>query len=87
MNCLKVDDPQESGKNARQTVTVRQGIETDLAKQIVRRIKDAKMKVQASIQGEKVRVNGKKKDDLQDVIAFLREEKWDMPLQFNNYRD
>ena len=87
LNCLKVDDPQESGKNARQTVTVRQGIETDLAKQIVRRIKDAKMKVQASIQGEKVRVNGKKKDDLQDVIAFLREEKWDMPLQFNNYRD
>jgi len=87
LTCLKVDDPQESGKTARQTVTVRQGIDAVLAKQIVKRIKDAKMKVQASIQGDKVRVSGKKRDDLQEVIAFLREETWDMPLQFNNFRD
>jgi uncharacterized protein YajQ (UPF0234 family) len=86
--CLQVGEIQESGKEARQTVTVRQGIEGPLARQIVKRIKDAKLKkVQASIQGEKVRVSGKKKDDLQEVIALLKEEKWDMPLQFDNYRE
>ena len=85
--CLQVGEIQESGKEARQTVTVRQGIEGPLARQIVKRIKEAKLKVQAAIQGEKVRVSGKKRDDLQEVIALLKEEKWDMPLQFDNYRD
>jgi len=85
--CLEVGEVQESGKEARQTVTVRQGIEGELAREIVKRIKKAKLKVQAAIQGEKVRVSGKKKDDLQEVIGMLKEEEWDMPLQFENYRD
>ena len=58
-----------------------------LAKRIVKSIKEKKLKVQAAIQGEKVRVSGKKRDDLQEVIGFLKEEDWDMPLQFENYRD
>lgn len=85
--CLEMGELQEAGKEARQVVTIRQGIEGPLAKQIVKRIKGAKLKVQAAIQGEKVRVTGKKRDDLQEVIAFLKEEEWDMPLQFENYRD
>jgi uncharacterized protein YajQ (UPF0234 family) len=85
--CLEVGEIQESGKEARQTVTVRQGIEAQLARDIVKRIKKSKMKVQAAIQGEKVRVSGKKRDNLQEVIGLLKEEKWDMPLQFENYRD
>lgn len=85
--CLEVGEIQESGKEARQTVTVRQGIEVQLAREIVKRIKKSKMKVQAAIQGEKVRVSGKKRDNLQEVIGLLKEEKWDMPLQFENYRD
>lgn len=85
--CLQVDEAQESGKEARQVVTVRQGLDGVLAKKIVKRIKDAKMKVQAAIQGEKVRVSGKKRDDLQEVIAMLKEDQWEMPLQFDNYRD
>ncbi len=85
--CLEIGEIQESGKEARQTVTVRQGIESELAREIVKRIKKSKMKVQAAIQGEKVRVSGKKRDVLQDVIGLLKEEKWDMPLQFENYRD
>ena len=87
LNCLKIDEPQVFGKEARQVVTLRQGLEGPLAKQIVKVIKDKKMKVQASIQGEKVRVAGKKKDNLQDVIALLKEGSWDMPLQFNNFRE
>jgi cyclic-di-GMP-binding protein len=85
--CLKVDEPEVAGKVARQKVTVRQGLQTDLARDIVRRVKDAKLKVQAQIQGDKVRVTGKKRDDLQQVIALLRAEKLDMPLQYNNFRD
>jgi uncharacterized protein YajQ (UPF0234 family) len=87
LTCLQIDDVVESGKTARQVVTLRHGIDAPLAKQIVKRIKDAKLKVQASIQGDKVRVAGKKKDDLQEVIGFLREEKWELPLQFENFRD
>ncbi len=85
--CLEVSDPQTSGKTATQTVTLRQGLDTPLAKKIVKLIKDKKMKVQAAIQGEKVRVTGKKRDDLQQVMQMLREEKLEMPLQFNNFRD
>jgi cyclic-di-GMP-binding protein len=85
--CLEVKDPEIAGKEARQEVVLRQGIETTLAKKIVQLIKDAKLKVQTSIQGDKVRVTGKKRDDLQTVISFLREAKLDMPLQFNNFRD
>jgi len=85
--CLEIGAPQISGKTAQQTVTLRQGLESELAKKIVKFIKEKKFKVQAAIQGEKVRVTGKQRDDLQAVICALRQEKWDMPLQFNNFRD
>ena len=85
---LDVQDVRHRGKLLHQSVVVRQGIETDLARKIVKKIKDKKMKVQAAIQGEKVRVTGKKRDDLQQVIAMLKaEEDIDQPLQFNNFRD
>ena len=85
--CMKIDEPEQSGKQAKQVVTLRQGIETDLAKKMVKMIKDKKLKVQAQIQGEKVRVSGKKKDDLQQVISMLKGADIEMPLQFTNFRD
>jgi len=85
--CLEIGEPQASGKEVRQTVTIRQGLDAPLAKQIVKLIKDSKLKVQAAIQGEKVRVSGKKRDDLQKVIALLKEADIEMPLQYNNFRD
>ncbi len=72
---------------ARQAVDVKQGIEADKAKKIVKLIKEGSFKVQAAIQGDQVRVTGKKRDDLQAVIAFLREAKLELPLQFENFRD
>ncbi len=77
----------KSGKLMKQHFVLKQGLETDMAKKIVKLIKDAKLKVQSSIQGDKVRVNGKKRDDLQTAIALLRETELDVPLQFNNFRD
>ena len=95
--CLKqnisaagADKPEElehSGKTFSLTLTFRQGIDQPVAKQIVKLIKESKIKVQASIQGDQVRVNGKKRDDLQAVMALLRESKIETPLQFNNFRD
>ena len=85
--CLEVGDPQPSGKTVVQLLTLRQGIDSDLARKIVKLIKEKKLKVQAAIQGDKVRVTGKKRDDLQRVIAMLREQDLGMPLQFNNFRD
>ncbi len=85
--CLEVGEPQPSGKTVVQPVTLHQGIDTDLARKIVKLIKQQKMKVQAAIQGDKVRVTGKKRDDLQRVIALLKEQDLGMPLQFNNFRD
>lgn len=85
--CLDVGEVQTALKQARQTVTLRQGIEAELAKKITRSIKDSKLKVQAAIQGDKLRVTGKKRDDLQEAIALLRQGQWDLPLQFNNFRD
>ncbi len=70
----------------RQVVTIRQGIAIEKAREIVKAIKDAKLKVQVSIQGDQVRVTGKKKDDLQSVIALLRAADFRIPLQFTNYR-
>jgi hypothetical protein len=72
---------------ARQNLTVRQGIPQDIARRIVKLVKDARLKVQVSIQGDKVRVSGKKRDDLQDVIALLRDAAIDLPLQYINFRD
>lgn len=78
---------QQSGKQVKQTATLKHGLDSQLAKKIVKLIKDRKMKVQASIQGESVRVTGKKRDDLQAVIALLKEQELDQPLQYNNFRD
>jgi uncharacterized protein YajQ (UPF0234 family) len=85
--CMKVDELEQAGRKAKQVATLRQGIETELAKKIVKMIKDRKLKVQAQIQGEKVRVSGKKKDDLQQVISMLKTADIEMPLQFTNFRD
>ena len=85
---IDVQDIRHRGKLLHQTVVIRQGIETDLARKIVKMIKDKKMKVQAAIQGDKVRVTGKKRDDLQKVMAMLKSsEEIDQPLQFDNFRD
>jgi uncharacterized protein YajQ (UPF0234 family) len=75
------------GGKARQEIRVRHGIGQDLAKKIIKLIKGTKLKVQASIQGEQVRVSGKKRDDLQQVIAMLRDSGLEVPLQFENFRD
>jgi uncharacterized protein YajQ (UPF0234 family) len=78
---------QDTGKTAQQTITLKQGISSDFAKKIVKLIKDKKLKVQAAINGDKVRVTGKKRDDLQEVIQMLRTEDLEQPLQFDNFRD
>jgi hypothetical protein len=75
------------GDKVKQVIKIKNGIETDDAKKIVRVIKDSKMKVQASIQGESVRVTGAKRDDLQAAMTMLRKDVPDMPLEFNNFRD
>ena len=85
--CLEVKDHYGSGKSVKQDVHVRQGLDKEMSKKIVKMIKDAKLKVQPAIQGEQVRVTGKKRDDLQTVMSFLREAELDMPLQFSNFRD
>ncbi len=76
-----------AGGHAKQIITVQQGIDTDKARAIVKLIKDAKLKVQAQIQGDQVRVSGKKRDDLQDAIQLLKAADLDLPLQFVNFRD
>ena len=76
-----------SGNKVKQTVTVKTGIESELAKKIVKLIKDSKFKVQASIQGEEVRISGAKRDILQDTIALVRKSVEEFPLQFQNFRD
>ncbi len=81
------DEERASGDMVRQLVTVKQGIDRDLAKTIVKGLKDSKLKVQASIQGDELRVTGKKRDDLQDAIALVRSLKIEQPLQFVNFRD
>jgi cyclic-di-GMP-binding protein len=85
--CLEIQDPVVNLAAAIQEVILRQGIDADTARVIVRLIKDSKIKVQASVQGEKVRVTGKQRDDLQAAMALLRKAKVEMPLQFNNFRD
>jgi len=75
------------GDKVKQVIKVKNGIETEDAKKIVKAIKDSKMKVQASIQGDAVRIQGAKRDDLQAAMALLRKEIKDLPLEFNNFRD
>ena len=78
---------QASGNTVRQTVTVRQGIQRDVAQKIVKAIKSSKLKTQAAIQGDEVRVSGKKRDELQETMAMLKELGVEFPLQFENFRD
>jgi uncharacterized protein YajQ (UPF0234 family) len=76
-----------AGQSVRQIITLIQGINRDLSKQIIKMVKESKIKVQISIQGEDLRVSGKKRDELQDVIALLKENEFELPLQFVNFRD
>lgn len=88
VRCLDLGKPEKiSGNKVKQVVTVKTGIETTLAKKIVQTIKDAKLKVQASIQGDAVRVSGAKKDTLQEAIALVRKTVTDFPVQFQNFRE
>ena len=87
IGCMETGNPETSLNNARQVATIKQGIDSDTAKKMVKGIKSSKLKVQAQIQGEQVRVTGKKRDDLQQVIALLRDSDYGLPLQFNNFRD
>jgi uncharacterized protein YajQ (UPF0234 family) len=85
---LEFKEPEKAtGNTLRQTVIVRQGVAADLAKRIVREIKDGKLKVQVAIQGDELRVSGKKRDDLQDAIQLVRGLKIEQPLQYVNFRD
>jgi hypothetical protein len=86
-NSMDAQEPDITGRNWHQNIKFRQGIDTPTAKKLVKLIKDAKLKVQASIQGDKVRVTGKKRDDLQATIAAIREAELGQPFQFNNFRD
>lgn len=87
VTCLDVQDPVVNLARAKQLVVLKQGIDQETGKKVSRLLKDSKLKVQTQLQGEKVRVTGKKRDDLQEAIAFLRSAELDVPLQFNNFRD
>lgn len=85
--CMDCGDISLLGKLSKQVVTIKSGLEGDLCRQIVKSIKESKLKVQAVIQGDQVRVTGKKRDELQQIMTMLRAKDLDMPLQFNNFRD
>lgn len=85
--CMKEEEIEITGSEARQKIILRQGIETPLAKDLVKQIKSSKLKVQTSIQGDKLRVSGKKRDVLQSVIALLKDADIELPLQYENFRD
>lgn len=85
--CIDENDADSSGVKARQEVMLRQGLDQVNSKKITKAIKESKLKVQVQIQGEKVRVTGKKRDDLQGVMALLKESDIELPLQYNNFRD
>ncbi|HEU0305757.1 MAG TPA: YajQ family cyclic di-GMP-binding protein [Lysobacter sp.] len=87
VRCLEFGDVETNLAGARQKVTVKQGIERDLAKKIQGALKDAKLKVDSQINGDKLRVTGKKRDDLQAAIALLKAGNYERPLQFDNFRD
>jgi cyclic-di-GMP-binding protein len=87
VGCLEVKQPQIALSAATQEIVLRHGIDTDSGKKLARLVKDSKLKVQASIQGDKVRIAGKQRDDLQAAIQLLRKSELGLPLQFNNFRD
>lgn len=84
---IEAKEPVLQGKTATQVLTLQEGIPQDKAKNIIKQIKDQKFKVQSAIQGDQVRVTGKKRDDLQEVMAFLRKAELELPVQFTNFRD
>lgn len=86
-SAMDVKPMDQHGKTCRQTIAFKQGIEQAVAKKLVKFIKDAKLKVQTSIQGDQLRVTGKKRDDLQQAIALIKSEDFGQPFQFNNFRD
>lgn len=87
VGCIEVKDPTKNLAEAKQAVVLKHGIDQETGKKIVKQLKDSGLKVQAQIQGDKVRVTGKKKDDLQDAIGLLRKAELGVPLQFENFRD
>ena len=87
VRCLEFGDVETNLAGARQKVTVKQGIEQKLAKKIVAAIKEAKLKVESQINGDKLRISGKKRDDLQSAMALLKAGSFEQPLQFDNFRD
>jgi hypothetical protein len=86
-SCLDKGDIKESNNEARQIIIVKQGLDKELTKKITKLIKESKLKVQSTIQGEQVRVTGKKRDDLQAVMALLKDAGLSLPLQYTNFRD
>jgi hypothetical protein len=87
VRCMDVADPLENLGGARQKITVKQGIEQAVSKKLIASIKEAKLQVETQITGDKLRITGKKRDDLQDAIALLKKADVPLPLQFNNFRD
>jgi len=87
VQCIEEGKVEPSGKVVHQELTVKEGLDQPTAKKIVKMIKEKKLKVQAAVQGDKIRVTGKKRDDLQTVIAMLREAELGLPLQYENFRD
>lgn len=87
VRCIELGDITENVAGARQKITVRQGIEQAIAKKLIAAIKGSKMKVESQINGDKLRISGKKRDELQAVMALLRKQDVGLPLQFNNFRD
>ncbi|NYT82545.1 YajQ family cyclic di-GMP-binding protein [Alcaligenaceae bacterium] len=87
VRCLDIGEPLENVSGARRKVTVKQGIEQAVSKKLIAEMKSAKLKVEAQINGDKLRVSGKKRDDLQTAIALLKKTEVELPLQFNNFRD
>ena len=85
--CLEIKEPDKNLARAKQAVILKHGIDADAGRKVSRLIKDSKIKVQAQVQGDKVRITGKKRDDLQDAIAMLRKAEIGIPLQFTNFRD
>ena len=85
--CMEFKDVEKNIAEARQDVVLRHGVDADCARKVVRVIKDSKLKVQAAVNGDKVRITGKKRDDLQDAITLLRKSEFDRPLQFENFRE
>lgn len=87
LGCMQVEKPDISLNDARQKIILRKGIDADLARKLVKVLKGSKLKVQASVQGDKLRVSGKKRDDLQDAIRLLKDTDTELPLQYENFRD